>query len=209
MEPDRAGPLLLFLGDYQHHPNPEAAAFLAREVMPIVLRTVPDAELWLAGPRADHTVQALGKCAGVRVLGFVDDLRSTLAQVRCVVVPVFSGSGVRIKVLTALAHGLPVVSNQLGLQGIHAPDHATARGESAEELAAACVRFLGSPADAAEAGAAGREWALAHLGADKLVQQQIALFHRSANASTVEASNAASRTLHDNGIRGVRASGQR
>lgn len=166
---------LLFLGDYQHHPNPEAAAFLAREVMPRVLDQVPDAELWLAGPRANDGVQALQK-PGVRVLGYVDDLAATLAQVRCLVAPVFSGSGVRIKVLTALAHGLPVVANELGLQGVAAPHSALGRGETADELAAACVHFLDSPEAAATAGAAGREWATKNLGAVKVVEQQLQLF---------------------------------
>ena len=166
---------LLFLGDYQHHPNPEAARFLAREVMPRVRDKVPDAELWLAGPRANDEVQALEQ-PGVRVLGYVKDLAATLAQVRCLVAPVFSGSGVRIKVLTALAHGLPVVANELGLQGVKAPHSALGRGENADELATACVHFLDSPEAAAAAGAAAREWATANLGAAQLVSQQLALF---------------------------------
>ena len=104
------------------------------------------------------------------------DLAATLAQVRCLVAPVFSGSGVRIKVLTALAHGLPVVANELGLQGVEAPHSALGRGENADELATACVRFLDRAETAAAAGAAGREWATANLGAARLVSQQLALF---------------------------------
>ncbi|MHC4512227.1 MAG: glycosyltransferase [Planctomycetota bacterium] len=167
---------LLFLGDYRHHPNPEAAAFLAHHVMPRVLDKVPDAELWLAGPRAGDEVRALGQHPGVRIVGYVENLQATLAKARCLLAPVFSGSGVRIKVLTALAHGLPVVANELGLQGVTAPHLALGRGEGADELAAACVRFLDSPEAAASAGAAGREWALANLGAARLVEQQLALF---------------------------------
>ena len=174
--PERADRRLLFLGDYLHHPNPEAAEFLAGQVMPRVRQRVPDAELWLAGPRAGQRVRALGQQPGVRFLGYEKDLASTLAQVRCLVAPVFSGSGVRIKVLTALAHGLPVVANELGLQGIAAPDGALLRGETADELADACVRFLDSPAAAAAAGAAGRDWARKTLGARSLVEQQLELF---------------------------------
>lgn len=174
--PVHAGHRLLFLGDYRHHPNPEAATFLAREVMPRVREKVADAELWLAGPRAGDEVVSLGQCPGVRVLGRIEDLAPTLAQVRCLVAPVFSGSGVRIKVLTALAHGLPVVANALGLQGVTAPPAAVGRGETAEELAAACVHFLDAPEAAAAAGAAGRDWASQNLGAAAVVVQQLALY---------------------------------
>ena len=167
---------LLFFGSYQHHPNPEAAAFLAREVLPRVRKEVADAELWLAGTEAGNDVRALGKLSGVSVPGFVEDLPALLAQVRCVVAPVFSGAGVRMKVLTGLAHGLPVVSNALGLSGVDAPADAVLRGETADELAAACVRLLKEPRLAASAGAAGREWALANLGPRNLALQQYRVF---------------------------------
>jgi glycosyltransferase involved in cell wall biosynthesis len=176
LAPQHAGQRVAFLGDYLHHPNPEAAAFLAEQVMPRVRQKVPDAELWLLGPRADQRVRALGQLPGVQFRGYVKDLAGTLAQVRCLAAPVFSGSGVRIKVLTALAHGVPVVANELGLQGVSAPDAALGRGETADELAQACVRFLDCAATAAAAGAAGRDWARNTLSAQNLVRQQLDLF---------------------------------
>lgn len=171
--PAAAPPRALFLGDYTHHPNPEAAIRLAREVWPLVTRRVPEAQLWLAGPRADATVRALDDRPNVRVVGYVENLTALMAEVRLMLAPLFSGGGSRIKVLTALAHGLPVVSNRLGLRGVDAPAETTRRGESAVELADAAVEFLRSAETAGHAGEAARRWAIEHLDPARVAQWQI------------------------------------
>ena len=167
-------PVMLFFGDYRHHPNPESAEVLARDVLPLVRRELEDAELWLAGPRADARVQRLADLDGVRVLGFVEDLASLFGGTRCLVAPVYSGSGVRTKVIHAMAHGLPVVANELGLQAIAAPDDAVRRGETPAELAAASLAFLMDADRAAAAGAAARAFVVATVSGEKIVADQLA-----------------------------------
>lgn len=174
-EPASAGARMLFVGDYAHHPNPVAAAWLVRELLPAVRARVPHAELWLAGPRATDEVRALAAAAGVRVLGFVPDLAALYRDVRCLVAPLFSGSGSRIKVLTALAHGVGVVSNALGLRGIAAPPPAVQRGESTAALCDAVVPLLVDAESARRAGAAARAWALAHVSPDAVARRQLEL----------------------------------
>lgn len=174
VRPGAAPPRMLFLGDYSHHPNPEAAHFLVREVLPRVRATLPAAELWLAGARAPAAIEALGALAGVRFLGFVPDLPGLLADVRTLVAPVFSGGGSRIKVLTALAHGLPVVANELALRGIDAPPVAARRAESAVELAAAALALLQDAEAAAGAGRAARAWAESAIAPDATARAQVA-----------------------------------
>jgi len=117
VDPRLARPRALFLGDYTHRPNPETACFLAQQVWPIVRRHMNDAELVLAGPRANAEVKDLAKLPGVSFVGFVPDLKALVGDARLLLAPMFSGSGSRIKVLTALAHGLPVVSNSLRRTG--------------------------------------------------------------------------------------------
>ena len=72
--------------------------------------------LRLAGAHSER-VRALGELPGVEVVGFVPDLHALLASVRFVLSPVYSGDGVRMKNLVALAHGVPVVTNRLGARG--------------------------------------------------------------------------------------------
>lgn len=165
-------PRLLFFGSYRHDPNPEAAAIVARDVLPRVRRAVPEAELWLAGPDADR-VAPLAALPGVRVVGFVPDLVGLFREVRLVVAPMYSGGGFRMKNVAALAHGIPVVTNALGARGLDVPPLARAVGESAEELAAAAIRWLVDENAAAAAGRAAHTWATANVSATAVARLQI------------------------------------
>lgn len=173
LDPSTTDPVMLFFGDYAHHPNPESARALARDVLPLVHREIPDAELWLAGPRAGESVKELGELPGVRFLGFVDDLTDVLAKARCLAAPVYSGFGVRSKSMLAMAHGLPLVANRLGLQGMAPPAEAMALGETPEELAAACVKFLADKDAASRAGAVARRYIIDNLNGEKMALQQL------------------------------------
>jgi glycosyltransferase involved in cell wall biosynthesis len=118
-------------------------------------------------------VEELGALPGVRVLGFVEDLGELLAQGRLLLAPLFSGAGTRIKVLTALAHGLPVVSNALGLRGIGAKAPAVQRREGLLELVDAALELLRSPPLAQRAGTAARRWAEQNLSAEAVAHLQL------------------------------------
>jgi hypothetical protein len=167
-------PRALFLGDYRHHPNPEAAARLVREVWPAVRAAIPAAELWFAGPNHEQ-VAARVQAPGVRWLGFAPDLPALFGQVRALLAPVYSGSGFRVKHLTALAHGVPVVTNRLGARGLDAPAPACTQAESSADLAAAAVRLLANADAAAAAGAAAHRWALANLSIEAVSRHQVSV----------------------------------
>ncbi len=107
------------------------------------------------------------------MLGFVEDLSAMLSQARLLLAPLFSGAGTRIKILTALAHGLPVVSNALGLRGIGAPPPAVRRRERVLELVDAALELLRAPHLAGEAGAAARKWAEDNLSAVAVAKLQL------------------------------------
>jgi hypothetical protein len=175
-QPAGSRPVMVFFGDYLHHPNPESASHLARDILPLVRQRVPAAELWLIGPRAGPAVTALGELPGVRFLGFVEDLTAVLAQARCFAGPIYSGHGVRTKALHAMAHGLPVVTNRLGVQGMDPPAIAIALGETPAELAEAAIGFLSDPAAAGRAGAAARAFITANYQVAALVRQQLDRF---------------------------------
>ena len=167
-----APPRILFLGNYSHRPNPEAARALADRVLPLVRARVPSAELWLAGPHAGK-LDGVRERPGVRVLGFVDDLAGLFAQVRALVAPLYSGAGFRMKGLSALAHGVPVVTNDLGARGIDVPAPARTVVESDADLAEAAVRMLTDATHVAAAGRAAHAWAQHNLAADAVAAVQL------------------------------------
>lgn len=168
-----APPRALFLGDYAHYPNAEAACHLAREVWPHIRAQVPRAELWLAGPRAPDTVRQLERIDGIHYAGFVADLGGLFASARLLLAPVLSGEGSRVKVVTAAAHGLPVVANRRALSGLDLPDAAARTGETNGDLAAHATAWLLDAEAARSAGAAARAWAETALVAGPIVDAQL------------------------------------
>mgnify|MGYP001614688018 CR=1 FL=1 len=75
----------------------------------------------------------------------------------CVVAPLHAGGGMRVKILEALARGLPVISTRLGAEGIAARDgEEILLADGAEEFAAAVLRLLRDPALAARLAENGR-----------------------------------------------------
>ena len=174
VEPEHAPPRVLFVGDYSHDPNPEAARTVVRDVLPALRAAVPAAEAWLVGPH-EQRIADLAAEPGVRVLGFVPDLAGVFAQVRLLLAPVWSGRGFRMKALAALAHGLPVVTNALGARGCAAPSAARAIAEGPQELAAAALEWLRDAQAAGRAGRAAHAWARSHLDPAAVAADQLTL----------------------------------
>jgi glycosyltransferase involved in cell wall biosynthesis len=147
---------VLFVGNYLHPPNVEGALWLAREVWPLVRRSRPSARLTLAGRAPPADILALA-APDIQVPGALDDLAPVYRRSSVAVAPIFWGSGVRIKILEALARGLPLVSTALAAEGIALHDGESALfAERPAEFAAAIVRLLGDRQLRARLGAAGR-----------------------------------------------------
>jgi glycosyltransferase involved in cell wall biosynthesis len=91
----------------------------------------------------------------------VGDVQPHFQQSRVMVVPLRSGSGMRVKILDAFARGVPVVSTRIGIEGIAAIDNQHLLiADSAEEFAAATVRVLEDRALAERLSRAARELVL-------------------------------------------------
>jgi polysaccharide biosynthesis protein PslH len=115
---------LLFVGNLSYQPNIDAASSLVQDVLPRLQQLLGEpVTVTLVGPlSADGTVAALGGRPGVRVTGFVPDLEIYYSSADAVVAPLTAGSGTRIKLLEALAHGLPVVTSSAGAAGLDVHD---------------------------------------------------------------------------------------
>src|SRR5690606_9941212 len=96
--PSGAGaPVLLFVGNFEHPPNRDAARRLIGRIFPAVCAQIPEARLVLVGP---HLVpSAAQREAGVDIVGRVPDVTPYLDVAAVVVAPLFEGGGMRVKVL--------------------------------------------------------------------------------------------------------------
>ncbi len=153
-----AGARLLYTGSVSYGPNAEAVAHFARDILPLVASAVPEARLLVTGglpaalpPGVQHP--------GVTLTGWLSDevLEALYRGSRACVVPLLSGTGTRIKILEALARGVPVVSTSKGAEGLAVVDgeHFLIADEPAA-FARATIRLLRDPDFAERLGARGR-----------------------------------------------------
>lgn len=130
-------------------PNVHGILWFCEHVWPGVLHGFPQARLSIVGKRPPPAVQRLAGPA-VNVTGHVPDERPFLRRASLFIVPLFEGSGVRIKILTALAAGARVLATPVGAEGIDFPGLRLAR--SAEEWRAAVLEELRRPPEVCQAG---------------------------------------------------------
>lgn len=138
---------LLFFGRLNYLPNVEAARWIASNTLPIIRKSVGDAELRLAGAAPVDQVTALRRIPGVALVGQVKDMVPEIHAAAVAVLPMFSGAGLKNKVLEAFACGTPVVTNRAGIEAVDGaiPGVHYFLAESAREVAEACIELLGDP----------------------------------------------------------------
>jgi sugar transferase (PEP-CTERM/EpsH1 system associated) len=109
---------LVSLGTLAWQPNADGVIWFCHEVLPLVRAVVPDVTFQIIGDHPPAVLRKLGDDEAIELLGRVDDVRPFLANSAGLVVPLRVGSGMRVKVLDALAMGVPVVSTAVGCEGI-------------------------------------------------------------------------------------------
>jgi glycosyltransferase involved in cell wall biosynthesis len=160
--PREAG-LILFTGVMSSAPNVLAAEFLAQRVLPLVRAAMPEARLAIAGRAPAPRVQALDVLDGVDVIGEVPDLRPWLRRSRAYACPMLSGTGIKNKLLEAMASELPCVVTPLAMQGMTVTRGVELLvGESENELADLLLEVLEDDETAHRLGLAAREYVRAH-----------------------------------------------
>lgn len=139
--PGSAG--IIFVAGFAHPPNVDAAKWLVRDILPLLRAERPDLRLALVGSNPTDEVRAL---AGddVEVTGFVTDeeLGRRYRAARVVVCPLRFGAGVKLKVIEAMHHGVPLVTTPVGAQGLRGLETVCAVHTEAEGFAAAVLRLL-------------------------------------------------------------------
>ncbi len=106
-----------FLGSMDWEPNIEGMRWFRDKVWPKVKKKEPNAEFYLAGRNMPECFSH-GKTKGFNVVGEVECASRFLSDKQLVVIPLLSGSGMRIKAIEAMSLGLPVISTTVGVEGI-------------------------------------------------------------------------------------------
>lgn len=155
--PRAPAPLLAFTGSFHYPPNQQAVLELLDTILPEVRRRVPDAELLLAGQQPPAWLRARTQgMAGVTLHADVADMRPLLESAWVALAPLRRGSGSPLKVLEALAAGVPVVTTPRVAQSLEVGrDDGVLVARGPREVAASACAVLEDAQLRARLGAAG------------------------------------------------------
>jgi glycosyltransferase involved in cell wall biosynthesis len=143
--PDADGGTIVFTATMSWAANVDGIHFLLDEVFPLLLRTRPNIRAVIIGrdPPAALSEKIRERGLNVTLTGFVDDIRPYVAAANVYVIPLFVGSGTRIKAFEAMAMGRPVVSTTLGIEGLDVTDGENfVRADDAEAFARSILALL-------------------------------------------------------------------
>lgn len=150
-------PVFFHLGSMNWIPNQEGIKWFLEKVWPLVIKKKPDATFVLAGRFMPDWLLNY-KARGIEVVGEVDDASDFVQKHDIAVVPLLSGSGIRIKIIEAMAHGKTVLTTAIGAEGINYVDMKNLFiADNAEKMAAIMVQLYENPALAEKTGEAARQ----------------------------------------------------
>ena len=140
-------PRLVFAGGLGWYPNRDAMIFFAKHVWPLLICDNDQIEMSVIGKgKVSLLTELSNRDDRFHVTGFVDDVRPYLEQASVYVCPIFDGGGTKLKVLDALAMGVPLVSHPVACEGIDVREGVDVLfAETPAEFSATILRLLGDP----------------------------------------------------------------
>lgn len=113
---------IVFVGSHLWQPNSDAMEYFCSEVLPLVRSSHTDVAVTWVGRATDAVKREYAQRYGVRLTGYVDDIRPLVEKASCYIAPLRAGGGTRLKILDAWAMGKAVVSTSVGCEGLDARD---------------------------------------------------------------------------------------
>lgn len=177
-------PIVIVLGTWSWPPNADGATRFLREGWPAVQRRAPQARLRLVGKDPSPALRAAAERAGAEVTGRVPSVQDELRRAAALAVPLWAGAGVRVKIVEAMAAGVPVVSTPLGAEGLglRAGEDYLA-GDGAEALGSALGDLLGDAAARERLSARGLGLARERWSLEATARRQNALCREATTAA--------------------------
>ncbi len=149
---------IFFIGALDWLPNQEGLLWFLDKVYDELLKTVPQLTFHVAGRNAPDTFIEKLQRPGLIYHGEVEDSRKFMQSYRVMVVPLLTGSGIRIKILEGMALGRPVVTTQVGIEGIPADNNKHAFvSDDPQQFANQIATLINSDKDASSMVAESRE----------------------------------------------------
>ncbi|WP_272513507.1 glycosyltransferase family 4 protein [Providencia sp. PROV215] len=109
---------IVFLGNLFWEPNLDGLTWFLAHIWPLILDKTGNSKIYIIGNISDNIKNLLLESKNVVVCGFVDDLNTILSKCKVFISPLRFGSGMKVKNITALYKGMPIVTTSIGAEGI-------------------------------------------------------------------------------------------
>jgi glycosyltransferase involved in cell wall biosynthesis len=151
---------LLFVGKLDYPANVEALGYFDENIMPVLVKSLPQIKIGIVGknpaPKVEQIVSRLGNYALFRN---VADTSEYYGRAKVVAIPIRNGSGIKVKLLEALANGVPIVTTSVGAYGVPVKNNQQVFvADDPIEFAQKVMGLLHDPERADALGARGRDW---------------------------------------------------
>jgi sugar transferase (PEP-CTERM/EpsH1 system associated) len=165
-------PTIIFTGALDYFPNADAVRWFAKQVLPLIRRSVHNVRFLVVGRRPGRMVRQIGLLQGVEVISNVPDVRPYMRAADVAVVPLRIASGIQNKALEAMAMGLPVVASLRTAEGIDASASEEWFVEkSPDAYADRIVSLLQDPVTRSAVGSRGRAFVERKHSWDKILPE--------------------------------------
>jgi polysaccharide biosynthesis protein PslH len=173
-DPGDDGGTLVFTATMSWAANVEGIHFLLDDVWPLLLKARPNVKAVIIGrnPPASLSDKVRDRGLNVTLTGFVDDIRPYVAESHVYVIPLFVGSGTRLKAFEAMSMGRPVVSTSLGIEGLDVTHNEHfLRADTAQDFATHILALLDDAAARHRIARAARDLMEANFSWPRIARQ--------------------------------------
>lgn len=176
-------PSLFHLGSMDWLPNQEAMTWFIQEVWFDVSARFPSLHFYLAGRNIPVDFFDYNNQNNIRVLGEVENAHELMNNKAIMIVPLFSGSGIRIKILEGMALGKCIIATNLGAQGIEAvAGQHILYANTAEEFKNQIAYLIENPTEITRIGNNAKDLARTQYNNTLLIQQKLNFYNQLAKA---------------------------
>lgn len=122
-EKSNDAPIIILPGSMGYFPNANGALHFYNNMYPSLKKIIPDIQWHIVGRDCPPNIEELSKNdSSIKVTGYVPSVHAYIKKAAVVIVPLLEGSGTRLKILESWALETPVVSTQIGAEGIICED---------------------------------------------------------------------------------------
>ncbi|HRZ43014.1 MAG TPA: glycosyltransferase family 4 protein [Bacteroidales bacterium] len=164
LSPGNEVPVFYHLGSMDWRPNDEGLRWFIREILPAITRNYPEFRMRMAGKKMPPWYFQQ-QSAHLGIDGQIEDAAAYQSDKDVLIVPLLSGSGIRVKILEAMALGKAVISTSRGAEGLPVKHrHDILIADTPEEFVRCAGECISTPSLCKTLGNEARETVRKHFG---------------------------------------------